>query len=253
MPMVHSSRRKNVSFMLALVAVGLLLAIALPSATLATSHPTPPPVGTELPPPPPPAAADDDERRAAAGADAGAAVRRRPDNGMMQPTPTPDNGMMQPTPTPGNGMMQPTPTPGTDMDMDNGTMDTSVSIPSNSIVTHAATPAQLVKSGGGLQYYYIGADGSSVTGPTLPSFSDLAEMYPSGDWVPLLDAPNPLTGKHVNVDYIPNEAEDSGSAPTTRITSTTPISPISSPSMQIIRCHIRLGSFRMGRVQTAFD
>ena len=75
----------------------------------------------------------------------------------------------------------------------------------NSIVTHAATPAQLVKSGAGLQYYYIGADGSSVTGPTLPSFSDLAEMYPSGDWVPLLDAPNPLTGKHVNVDYIPNE------------------------------------------------
>ena len=39
MPMVHSSRRKNFSFMLALVAVGLLLAIALPSATLATSRP----------------------------------------------------------------------------------------------------------------------------------------------------------------------------------------------------------------------
>jgi hypothetical protein len=75
----------------------------------------------------------------------------------------------------------------------------------NSIVTHAATPAQLVKSGGGLQYYFIGADGTASTGPVFPSFSELAEMYPSGDWVPLLDAPNPLTGKHVNVDYIPNE------------------------------------------------
>ena len=76
---------------------------------------------------------------------------------------------------------------------------------SGRIVMHAATPAQLVKSGDGLQYYFVGADGSTVTGPHIPSFSKLAEMYPSGAWVPLLDAPNPLTGKQVNVDYIPNE------------------------------------------------
>lgn len=76
---------------------------------------------------------------------------------------------------------------------------------SGRIVFHAATPAQLVKSGDGLQYYFVGADGSTVTGPQIPSFSKLAEMYPSGAWVPLLDAPNPLTGKQVNVDYIPNE------------------------------------------------
>ncbi len=76
---------------------------------------------------------------------------------------------------------------------------------SGRIVMHAATPAQLVKSGDGLQYYFVGADGSTVTGPTIPSFAALAEMHPSGGWVPLLDAPNPLTGKHVNVDYIPNE------------------------------------------------
>ena len=205
MPMVHSSRRKNVSFMLALVAVGLLLAIALPSATLAQRATRPPTRRYRRLPPPPPPPPPNTTNGGPPPAPTQVQPTPTPDNGMMQPTPTPDNGMMQPTPTPGNGMMQPTPTPGTDMDMDNGTMDTSVSIPSNSIVTHAATPAQLVKSGGGLQYYYIGADGSSVTGPTLPSFSDLAEMYPSGDWVPLLDAPNPLTGKHVNVDYIPNE------------------------------------------------
>ena len=76
---------------------------------------------------------------------------------------------------------------------------------SNRIVRHAATPSQLVKSGDGLQYYFIGADGSTVSGPTFPSFSELAEMHPSGDWVSLLNAINPLTGKQVYVDYIPNE------------------------------------------------
>ena len=199
MPMVHSSRRKNVSFMLALVAVGLLLAIALPSATLATSHPTPPPVGTALPPPPPPPPPTTN------GGPPPAPTQVPTQAPTQVPTPDMENGMTTPpaTPTPGtgNGGPPPAPTPG----MDGGMADRDPSSSPNSIVAHAATPAQLVKSGGGLQYYYIGADGSSVTGPTLPSFSDLAEMYPSGDWVPLLDAPNPLTGKHVNVDYIPNE------------------------------------------------
>ena len=76
---------------------------------------------------------------------------------------------------------------------------------SDRIVLHVATPVQLVKSGDGLQFYYIGADGSTVSGPVFPSFSELAEMHPSGAWVPLLDAVNSLTGKPVNVDYIPNE------------------------------------------------
>ncbi|MDE0311864.1 MAG: hypothetical protein OXI52_06335 [Caldilineaceae bacterium] len=75
----------------------------------------------------------------------------------------------------------------------------------NRIVHHAATPAQLIKTGNGLQFYYIGSDGSTASGPHIPSFSELAEMYPSGDWVSLLSAPNPLTGKHVNVDYLPDE------------------------------------------------
>ena len=80
----------------------------------------------------------------------------------------------------------------------------------NRIVKHVATPAQLVMAGAGFQYYFIGADGSTVSGPTFPSFAELAEMHPSGDWVPLLDADNPLTGKQVNVDYIPNEQKDPG-------------------------------------------
>ena len=59
----------------------------------------------------------------------------------------------------------------------------------------------------GLQFYYIAADGSTASGPHFPCFSELAEMYPSGDRVSLLSASNPLTGKHVNVDYLPNEVK----------------------------------------------
>ena len=204
--MVHSSRRKNFSFILALVAVGLLLAIALPSATLADNHDGgPPPTPGSGGPPPPPVPTSNTGN----GGPPPPPTQVPTQVPTQAPTPVPtqdmENGMTTPqaTPTPGtgNGGTTPTPTPG----MDGGMADRDPSSSPNSIVAHAATPAQLVKSGGGLQYYYIGADGSSVTGPTLPSFSDLAEMYPSGDWVPLLDAPNPLTGKHVNVDYIPNE------------------------------------------------
>ena len=75
----------------------------------------------------------------------------------------------------------------------------------NRIVKHVATPAQLVMAGAGFQYYFIGADGSTVSGPTFPSFAELAEMHPSGEWVSLLDAVNTLSGKHVYVDYIPDD------------------------------------------------
>ena len=66
-------------------------------------------------------------------------------------------------------------------------------------------PAQLVMAGGGFQYFFIGPDGNTVSGPTIPSFADLAEMHPSGEWVSLLDAVNPLSGKQVYVDYIPKD------------------------------------------------
>ena len=75
----------------------------------------------------------------------------------------------------------------------------------NRIVKHVATPAQLVMAGAGFQYYFIGPDGGTVTGPTFPSFAELAEMHPSGEWVSLLDAVNPLSGKQVYVDYIPDD------------------------------------------------
>ena len=119
-----------------------------------------------------------------------------------EPMPTGPPDAYPPPPPPGN-VIAPTP---------EGTRPPSspgphASSSSNRIVHHAATPAQLIKTGNGLQFYYIGTDGSTASGPHFPSFSELAEMYPSGDWVSLLSASNPLTGKHVNVDYLPNEVK----------------------------------------------
>ena len=117
------------------------------------------------------------------------------------------NGNGTVDPGPGNGTGGPViPLVPEEDEEDNGTMaGPHASVLSNRIVLHVATPVQLVKAGDGLQFFYIGADGSTVSGPVFPSFSELAEMHASGAWVPLLDAVNPLTGKQVNVDYIPNE------------------------------------------------
>ncbi|MCY3897171.1 MAG: hypothetical protein OXF86_01265 [Caldilineaceae bacterium] len=77
---------------------------------------------------------------------------------------------------------------------------------SNRIVLHAATPVQLIKTGDdGLHLYFIGADGSTYTGPTFSSFAMLEEMHPSGAGVSLFDGKNPSTGQPVTVDYLPDE------------------------------------------------
>ena len=77
---------------------------------------------------------------------------------------------------------------------------------SNRIVMHAATPVQLIKTGDdGLHLYFIGADGSTYTGPTFSSFAMLEEMHPSGAAVSLFDGSNPSTGQPVTVDYLPDE------------------------------------------------
>ncbi len=71
------------------------------------------------------------------------------------------------------------------------------------IVTHAATPAQLCPIAGGLQYYFIGADGSSQTGPYIKPFSELATLHTSGTSVRLYTGTNPFTSKSVHIDYLP--------------------------------------------------
>jgi hypothetical protein len=64
------------------------------------------------------------------------------------------------------------------------------------IVHHAATPAQLCPSGDGLQYYFIGADGTAETGPfvVIPSAGSPAVQLYSGS--------NPMTGKSVVIDFL---------------------------------------------------
>ena len=75
------------------------------------------------------------------------------------------------------------------------------------IVTHAATPAQLCPVAGGLQYYFIGADGSSQTGPYIKPFSELATLHTSGTSVRLYTGSNPFTGKSVTIDYLPSDSK----------------------------------------------
>ena len=75
------------------------------------------------------------------------------------------------------------------------------------IVTHAATPAQLCPISGGLQYYFIGADGSSQTGPYIKPFSELATLHTVGTSVRLYTGSNPFTGKSVHIDYLPADTK----------------------------------------------
>ncbi|MCY3994254.1 MAG: hypothetical protein OXF50_23725 [Caldilineaceae bacterium] len=70
--------------------------------------------------------------------------------------------------------------------------------PADCIVAHAATPAQLCPIDGGLQYYFIGADGSSQTGPWIRSFDELAVLGS----VSVYSGTNPMTDKSVTITYL---------------------------------------------------
>ena len=77
--------------------------------------------------------------------------------------------------------------------------------PADCIVAHAATPVQLCPISGGLQYYFIGADGSSQTGPFIQPFSELATLHTAGA-VSLYSGINPLTSKSVQIHYLPTDS-----------------------------------------------
>lgn len=66
------------------------------------------------------------------------------------------------------------------------------SIGADCFITHAATPAQICPVVEGMQYWFIGADGSAQPGPYLPD-SPRIERY---------EGTNPLTGKSVVIDYV---------------------------------------------------
>ena len=173
---MKSSVRIAAPFLLA-----LLLTIALlPAAALAT---TPPP-------------AVDEEEQTPPSTDGGQQTPL-PDGGQQTPlpdggqqTPLPDGG--QQTPLPDGGQQQTSPAP----------HPSAPSTPSSDcVVAHAATPAQLCPVAGGLQYYFIGADGSTSIGPFISPFTDLASLYTAGD-VQLYSGVNPLTGKSVQIHYL---------------------------------------------------
>ena len=76
--------------------------------------------------------------------------------------------------------------------------------PADCIVAHAATPAQLCPVSGGLQYYFIGADGSSQPGPWIQPLSELATLHSTG-FASLYSGTNPKTGKSVQIHFLGSE------------------------------------------------
>lgn len=60
-------------------------------------------------------------------------------------------------------------------------------------VRHGATPAQICSTEGGMQYWFIGADGSAQPGPFLPDAPNQTERY---------EGVNSLTGKPIVIDYV---------------------------------------------------
>ena len=140
-----------------------------------------------------------------------------PSTEQNQNTPLPGGGNQQQTPLPGGGNQQQTPLPDGDQQQTplpgGGQQETPQAEPhpsapstpsSDCVVSHAATPAQLCPVAGGLQYYFIGADGSTSIGPFISPFDDLASLYTAGA-VLLYSGSNPLTGKSVQIHYLASE------------------------------------------------
>ena len=172
------------------ILVLLLAAALLPGAALANPGPLPPPGNgnnnqNQNNPPPP-------------------ANTPAPPGGNTQNSPAPPPGSGGSN-TPNNPPPPPqsSPTPEATAQPGSSAHPDAPDFPSaDCIVTHAATPAQLCPISGGLQYYFIGADGSSQTGPYIKPFSELATLHTSGTSVRLYTGSNPFTGKSVTIDYL---------------------------------------------------
>ena len=169
--------------------LAFLLGIALlPGAAFATPGPLPPPndnnnnQNNNNPPPP------SNNNPAPPGG-----------NTQNSPAPPPSNsGNTQPVPPPPSSNPTPTATP---VPTTNAHPDAPDYPSADCIVTHAATPAQLCPVASGLQYYFIGKDGSTQTGPYIKPFSELATLHTAGT-VRLYTGTNPFTSKSVHIDYV---------------------------------------------------
>ena len=155
--------------------LALLLALAiLPAAVLAQPPDTPggPSGGPGAGPPADPATATPVPTSSGPGSNPGGGPGSGPPSATATPVPAA-------TSTPNNNQ----PHPGAPF-----------TPPANCIVAHAATPVQVCPIGGGLQLYFIGADGSSSQGPWVAPFSQLSASVYSGT--------NSLTGKSVTITYL---------------------------------------------------
>ena len=162
----------------------LLSIVLLPGAALATPPgPLPGDDNTQQSPPPPPSSS----------------VPPPPSSGVQPP---PSNA--GPPPPPSNPA--PTPTPAPVPDSTPAPHPSAPNTPpADCIVAHAATPTQLCPISGGLQYYFIGADGSSQAGPYIQPFSELATLHTGV--VSLYSSTNPFTSKSVQIHYLPTEGK----------------------------------------------
>lgn len=128
-----------------------------------------------------------------------------PDPQPLPPAPatvTPTPGAPAPTPTRSSSTSSPT-SPTTPVDPTLTEHERRAALAPNRIVFHPATPVQLCRVDDGLQVYFIGADGSTYFGPWVPPFAELAATYPEGESASIFSGRNPLTGKPVNIDYLP--------------------------------------------------
>jgi len=117
-------------------------------------------------------------------------------------SPTPSAPTPAPTPTRSTST-SPAPAPETPVDPTLTEHERRAALAPNRIVFHPATPVQLCRVDDGLQVYFIGADGSTYFGPWVPPFAELAATYPEGESASIFSGRNPLTGKPVNIDYLP--------------------------------------------------
>ena len=110
-------------------------------------------------------------------------------------TPGPNNPPPPPsanTPNPNDPPPPPSSNPDGDGNGDSGSGSTPVYTGIDCHIQHAARPAQICSVPNGLQYWYIGADGSAQPGPFLPDLPRIESF--SGT--------NPMTGKPVTIDYV---------------------------------------------------
>ena len=191
--MIGTPRPRKYTYILPLCLFTLLLAIAWPAPAAAQPPPGSTPPGeagatptTPDPSPGPPTGPPDPTPTSTPGG-----------NDSSAPPPTTPGGTLPPDPTGGNGNTL-------TLAQTLAEYELIKALAPNRIIFHAATPIQLCKVKDGLQIYFISRKGKTRLGPWIPSFAELAAKHPHGDEASIYYGFNPLNGKRVKIDYLPN-------------------------------------------------